>query len=221
MKPPSPKNIELARRKINQAARLIDEVCSLTGADPHTITFRRVKIDQRPAAVTESSHTPARRPEAPLPRPAPGQRATGSELLHSSVSLELERRTMAAGCFRAVTKIVHHPECAFETTSGRASSCICLDCDCSPMFLARLNGQTFAITPDGTLERFTEPPPSPEKFRTDDRAFFVDAAWDVQDWVLPLIADHLEFTISGDGVTEHFIELPHASDIETRTVPDP
>ena len=125
-----------------------------------------------------------------------------------------------AGCFGAESKIVHHPECAFETSSGRASSCACLPCDCLPIFLARFAAQQFAVLPDGALEPFAAPPPSPAAFLADPKAFFLDLAWDVPAWVLPLIADALEFSTSGDGVTEHFVELPAPSNIETRKAPE-
>jgi len=189
-------------------------------SSPEITKSASVKSDQRPASIINPSHEPARYPEKPLPLPAIGERGTGSDLLHDPASLELERRMTVAGCFGAEPKIVHHPECSFETSSGRASSCVCLTCDCGPLFLTRLNGQTFAIMPDCTLERFTERPPSPEKFRADPKAFFLDLAWDVPAWVLPLMADHLEFTIAGDGEREHFVELPIESKIETRKAPE-
>jgi len=120
----------------------------------------------------------------------------------------------------AKTKIVHHAECSFERTTGRPSTCAELPCDCDPVFLTRKHGREFAIMPNGSLEPFHEATPSPEKFRTDDRAFWIDAAWDTRDWFIPLVADCLEFTTTGDGSTERFVEDPIESDILTRRAPE-
>ena len=227
MTQPSPENIELARRKIAQAARLIDEVCRLIGADPRVISFHRIKSDQRPAtSVREPSHTPARHPETPLPTPP-----RSSPYHCDPVAFEHDRRERAAKkwseqtnhdpalhhafCCHVRQKTLHHSECISNSAGVGFGKC-----DCGPVFLKQFAGLTFAVMADGTLERFVTPDPRPAEFRTNERDFLYDLSWDASEWVLPLIADALEFSTSGYGESERFLELPHASDIETRKAPD-
>jgi hypothetical protein len=212
-------NNEIARHKFNKAVRLLSEVCGLEGKN--NIAVRVCRIDQgQPAAVKilEPSHAPNRHPEKPLPMPP-----SSSPHHLDPVGFECERCEMLAKKWSEATnhdpafhhasfcdvqrKILHHPECISNSAGAGFGKC-----DCGRLFLIRFAGQVFAVNADGSLERFTAPTPSPEKFRADEKAFFVDLAWDVPGWVLPVMADTLEFTTSGDGVTEHFVEEPTITD---------
>jgi hypothetical protein len=142
-----------------------------------------------------------------LPRPTDGHRAA-SGFLHNAVSLEIARRELLAKKTDRAKfcdhqwKIVHHTNCSFAITEGRA--CIRRECDCDPVFLIRFDGQqVFAVAQDGRLEPFEAPPLSTVKFQSEEMAFraFTDAAWDVAEWLLPILNGTLVFTSASDGVT--------------------
>jgi hypothetical protein len=211
---------ETARRKFKKACKLLSEVCAHLGKDSITIRVHHTAQEPTASIILAPSHIPTRHPERPLPRPTTGQRSRDGEFLRDALGLELERRQVAAKRWSdetnhllpldAVWKPVHHKECCSEKMG--ASSC-----DCGPIFLTRFADQTFAVGHDGQLEPFTASQ-RPVNFIADMTAYFVDQSFTVSEWMQPLLAETLEFSTYGSGGHEHFLELPHESDIETRSV---
>ncbi len=223
-----PSSEEIARRKFNKATSLLGEVCVLAGKDSVTVRVHRIDQGQPVASIVLApSHIPTRYPERPLPIPP-----QSSPCYLDPVAFERERREIVAkkwsertghdpalhhaGHFATEWKIVHHPECVSQSPCSKFGAC-----DCGPLFLVRIAGQVFAVMADARLERFMTPPPKPTDFRADKAGFFWDQSFGISDtstWLIPLLAETLEFSTYGSGGHEHFLELPHESDIETGSV---
>jgi len=223
MKAQEPTHQEIARSKLAAAARLIGDACHLLGKDIIALRVHRIDQGQSAAAIVrEPSHAPTRHPVTPLstiPRSSPHEWPEQFEHeLRSIAARKWSEKTghdpafQHADCCLIWEKTIHHPGCC--THNGRVG------CDCGPVFLKRFGGLTFAVQPDGALDPFVEPTPSPEKFRTDALGFWRDSAWSVADWFFLATADTLEFSTAGSGDSERFLELPHESDIETRKAPE-
>lgn len=213
-----PTTRKLIRRKLNLAAHNINEACRLAGMDPKTITFHRLPTTVPALAPDERSHQPTRQPDDSL---LDLMIRKGVGIPGDPFEAEADRRYRLASKHEAFlssimeTKVIHHPECSRELTEGRGI--FPAHCDCSPLFLARAkDGSAFSIASDGTLEKYTAPIQTPEKFRADEKGFWVEAAWDDAEWIKALISEGpMRFTTAGDGSTERFVELPSPFDTET------
>lgn len=53
------------------------------------------------------------------------------------------------------------------------------------------------------------PEPFPADCRNDEKAFFINAAWDIREWVLPLCSSEpMQSIVVGEGEDERFTQLP-------------